>query len=74
MAKHLIMDYSGHSTVEFDKMDPVELKAAQDRFVALVGDGHTAATRKKGETEYTKINKPNQEQDETLFVPHMQGG
>lgn len=74
MAKHFIMDYTGHSTVEFDKLDPAQLKDSMDRFEALLKNGHTAATRKAGETEYTVIKRPDQEQDETLFVPHMRGG
>jgi hypothetical protein len=88
MAKHLVMDFTGHTTIEFDKTDPVALKEAMARFEALVGKpvvgkggrlagytgGHTAATRKTGETDYTVIRDPSQQLDETLFVPHMKGG
>lgn len=74
MAKHFVMDHTGHSTIEFDKLDPTQLKDANDRFEGLIKTGHVAATRKAGETDYKVIKRPRQEQDETLFVPHMRGG
>ena len=37
MAKHHIMDATGHSTVEFDKANTVDLDAAMKRFAALTG-------------------------------------
>jgi hypothetical protein len=74
MAKHFVMDHTGHSTVEFDKLDPAQLKEANDRFEALIKEGHVAAPRKTGSTEYDVIKDPSQQQDETLFVPHMRGG
>lgn len=74
MAKHFVMDYTGHSTVEFDKLDPVELTTANDRFEALIKQGHVAATRPAGGGDYSVIKDPSQQQDETLFVPHMRGG
>jgi hypothetical protein len=74
MAKHFVMDHTGHSTIEFDKLDPTQLKEANERFEALIKNGSIAATRKAGETDYKAIKKPSQEQDETLFVPHMRGG
>ena len=74
MAKHHIMDATGHSTVEFDKANTVDLDAAMKRFAALTGAGHVAATRTAGDTDYTVIKNPADEQDETLFVPQMRGG
>ena len=76
MAKHRIMDHTGHSTVEFDKANPAELRAAMERFNALIGTGHTPAVRKAGETDYKvpadKTFDPTA--DDTLFVPHYIGG
>ncbi len=74
MAKHFILDHTGHSMVEFDKLEPAQLKEANDRFEALSKNGSIAATRKAGSTDYTVIKDPSQQQDETLFVPHMSGG
>ena len=36
--------------------------------------GHAAATRKTGESDYTVVKNFKDTQDETLFVPAMQGG
>lgn len=74
MAKHFVMDASGHSTIEFDKADPIALDAAMERFKALTDGGHAAATRKTGESDYTVVKNFKDTQDETLFVPAMQGG
>ena len=74
MARHFVMDSTGHSTIDFDKADPGALKEAMDRFKALTGSGHAAATRKTGETDYTVVRNFKDTQDETLFVPAMQGG
>jgi hypothetical protein len=74
MAKHFIMNYFGHSTIDFDTADPAMLKEANDRFEALIKEGHIAATRKTGESDYTLIKTPGQQQDETLFRPQMVGG
>ena len=72
--KHFIMDHTGHSTIEIDKNNSVELDAAMARFAELTSKGHTAATRKTGETDYKVIKRASDQQDETLFVPQMRGG
>lgn len=69
-----IMDRTGHSTLEFDLKSAVDIKAAMARFDALTASGHAAATRKTGETDYIVVKKFQDTQDETLFVPAMQGG
>ena len=75
MAKHLIMDHSGHTTIEFDKSNTADLDAAVARFNALRKSGHTAATRKIGETEYKAPVKDFKDtEDETLFIPQLIGG
>lgn len=75
MAKHLIMDHTGHSTIEFDRANQAERDAAMARFAALVGEQkHLAATRSAGETDYAVIRRFEDERDETLFKPHNVGG
>ena len=74
MAKHLVMDPSGHSTVEFDQSNTVELGEALARWTALTSTGHTAAVRKSGETDYTLTRSFDPPADETLFVPQLKGG
>jgi hypothetical protein len=66
------MDITGHTTVEFDKSNPVALKEAMDRFADLTGKGYLAAkTIAPGQHE--KINAFDPDAD-TLFQPHMVGG
>jgi hypothetical protein len=74
MAKHHIMDQSGHSTIEFDKANTVELDFAMARFKALTDGGHAAATRKAGAKDYTVVKAFDPNADETLFVSPMKGG
>ena len=74
MAKHDIMDHTGHTTVEFDKADPAALKEAQERFDKLVAEHHTAATRKAGEKDYTVVKAFDPTADETIFTLPRRGG
>lgn len=74
MAKHFVMDRSGHSTIEFDEINTVELDEALARFEMLTKSGYAAATRKTGETGYKVVKKFEDTQDETLFVPQLKGG
>ena len=74
MAKHYVMDETGHSTIEFDATNTVELADAMARFKALTGTGHIAATRKAGDTQYVVRKEFDASADETLFVPQMRGG
>jgi hypothetical protein len=74
MATHKVMDHTGHSVIEFDKNNTVELSEAMARFTALTGNGHTAATRKAGDPDYTVTKTFDPTADETLFVPALQGG
>ena len=69
--KFYVMDYSGHSTVEFSKDETTE---AMEKFNEIVATGSTAATRKAGDKDYTVTKSFDPTADETLFVPRMQGG
>ncbi len=75
MRKHHLMDHSGHKTIEFDPAKTADLDAAVARFNALREQGHTAATRNTGETEYQAPVKDFKDtKDETLFIPQLIGG
>ena len=75
MAKHHIADHTGHTTIEFDPLNTVQLDEAMARFKALTaGRGGVAAVRKAGETEYTAVKAFDPTADETLFLPHDVGG
>jgi hypothetical protein len=68
-----IMDYTGHSTLEFNLAEEGMLKAAADKFAELIGDGKVAATRQgDGQLTHTRSFDPNA--DETVFHAPMQGG
>lgn len=73
--RHLLMDHTGHTTIDFDQADPQALADANKRFLELVGgQKHSAFTRKAGAGDYTQIRRPDQQRDETLFVPQLRGG
>ena len=73
MAKHLVMDRTGHSEHIFDKANVVELAEAERRFAELTGKGFTAAKRTEpGKSEILRKFDPSVE--ETLFVPPLVGG
>ena len=73
-----VMSLSGHDTLEYApktvSADDPEVQAAMVKFQELLLTGYRAATRKAGERDYKVIKQFTQQQDETLFVPHMQGG
>jgi quinol monooxygenase YgiN len=69
--KFAIMDYTGHTTMEFKAEQKAE---AEELFAKLLADGRTAATRETGKTDYTVIRDPAQISDETLFVQRLVGG
>lgn len=74
MAKHLIMDHTGHSTVEFDPSKTVDLREAMERFERLTKSGHAAAVKNPGDAGYKLTRTFDPTAEETLFVPQMQGG
>ena len=71
--KFSIMDHTGHSTIEFAR-DGAGVRAAMDKFAALIADGKTAATRQVGSSEYNVTRSFDPESEETLFIPRLQGG
>lgn len=75
MAKHEIMDHTGHSTIEFDKAKTADLDAAMKRFEELVGEKKMlAVTREPGDPHYTVAKTFRETKTETLFRPQMAGG
>lgn len=75
MAKHLIQDHTGHSVVDFDKLDAKQLAEAGERFERLLAEGFTAATRKAGEKAFrAPVKDFASTEDETLFMRQHVGG
>jgi hypothetical protein len=77
MARHIIMDSSGHSTIEFDKTNAKDLAEAERRFRKLTAKGFLAAEQKGGGehrilAEGDRTFDPNAE--ETIFIPALKGG
>jgi hypothetical protein len=77
MPPHIIMDPSGHSTIEFDSANTTDLAEAERRFNKLVTKGFIPAeSRGQGKhhvPEQTKrVFDPHSE--ETIFVPALKGG
>ena len=77
MPRHIIMDPSGHSMIEFDSSNTADLVEAERRFNKLVAKGFIPAEgRGQGKhhvLEQTKrVFDPHAE--ETIFVPALKGG
>ena len=69
-----VMDHTGHSSYEFDKLNPEDLARGQRMFDELVkGQGMIAATRApNGDQTLVKSFNPNAE--ETVFHRQLGGG
>lgn len=73
MPKQIVMDHTGDSRHTFDAGDSAGVKAAEERFKELTGQGFTAATRNEDGTA-TVVRKFDPAATETLFIPRLQGG
>ena len=77
MARHIVMDPSGHSTFEFNPSSLVDLARAERRFKKLVNKGYVPAYQ-RGEGSHRvpspedRIFDPSAE--ETIFIPALRGG
>jgi hypothetical protein len=68
--KFHVLDYTGHSTMEFTESQKDEARLL---FGELVERGFLPAHRGEGESDNT-VSRRFSEADETLFVPHLRGG
>jgi hypothetical protein len=70
MATQIVMDSHGDTRHVFDENDNTALALAEERFMELVGQGYTAATRDRtGMYEVTRSFDPKAQ--ETLFYPRL---
>jgi hypothetical protein len=77
MPRHIIMDPSGHSTIEFDAANTTDLAEAERRFNKLVAKGFIPAeARGEGKHHVPDQSKRvfNPDAEETIFVPALKGG
>ena len=77
MSRHIIMDPSGHSTIEFDSSNTTDLAEAERRFNKLVAKGFIPAEGRGQGTHHVpgqskRAFDPHAE--ETIFVPALKGG
>lgn len=73
MATHIVMDRTGDSRHKFDIKDATALAAAEERFRELTGVGFTAASRLPDGTAQV-VRSFDQNVEETVFVPRLEGG
>ena len=77
MARHIIMDSSGHSTIEFDKTKPSDLAEAERHFQKLIAKGFLAA-EEMGDGKHRVLTEGdrtfNPATEETIFIPALKGG
>ncbi|MGB3036113.1 MAG: hypothetical protein WBB72_01835 [Methyloceanibacter sp.] len=77
MPRHIIMDPSGHSTIEFDSSNTADLVEAERRFNKLVAKGFIPAEgRGQGKHHVPGQTKRafDPDAEETIFVPALKGG
>lgn len=73
MPKFLVMDRSGHSTIDF-AANADALREAQAKFDELVKGQKYAAARRTGPGTSELIRKFDPGAEEILFIPPMQAG
>ena len=77
MPRHIIMDPSGHSTIEFDSSNTTDLAEAERRFKRLVAKGFAPAEF-RGDGKHSVPDKSQQffdpNSEETIFIPALRGG
>jgi hypothetical protein len=69
-----VMDYSGHSTFEFDPRNDDQVKVAMERFNDLVKNQKMMASVKTGDGERKLVREFDPAHEDVLFRPQMKGG
>jgi hypothetical protein len=77
MSRHIIIDWSGHTTFEFDASNTTDLAEAERRFKKLVAKGFIPA-ESRGDGKHHVPEKTKRGFDpyseETIFIPALRGG
>lgn len=73
MSKLLIMDQTGHTTLEFDPKNDAGVAEAMAKFEALIAGGYRAAER-TGPGTSRLVTGFDPVREETLMIPHVVGG
>ena len=70
----IVMNRFGDSRYEFDAADAQAVALAEERFHQLTGGGFRAAALSGDGSPGKLLGKFDQDVEQTLFVPHLQGG
>ena len=70
----IVMDRFGDTRHEFDCLDEQALAEAEERFRQLTGSGFRAAALSGDGRPGKLIRSFDPQVEQTLFIPHLQGG
>jgi hypothetical protein len=70
----IVMNRFGDARYEFDVTDAQSIARAEERFRQLTGGGFRAAALSGDGSPGKLLGKFDREVEQTLFVPHLQGG
>jgi hypothetical protein len=70
----IVMDRFGDTRHEFDVTDAQAVALAEERFRQLTGSGFRAAALSGDGGPGKLLGKFDQDVEQTLFIPHLQGG
>jgi len=70
----IVMDRFGDTRHEFDVTDARAVALAEERFRQLTGSGFRAAALSSDGGPGKLLGKFDQDVEQTLFIPHLQGG
>jgi hypothetical protein len=71
---HIVMDRFGDTRHEFDVTDAHAVALAEERFRQLTGSGFRAAALSGDGGPGKLLGKFDENVEQTLFIPHLQGG
>lgn len=74
MSVQIVMDRNGDTRHAFDVSDPASIGLAEERFRQLTGKGFRAVALGKDGGPGKLIDKFDQDVEQTLFIPQLQGG
>jgi hypothetical protein len=74
MGVQIVMDGSGDTRHAFDASDATAIAAAEERFKELTGRGFRAVALGKNGGPGRLISTFDRSEEETLFIPQLQGG
>ena len=74
MRLQIVMDRFGDTRHEFDHADSEAVTRAQERFLELTRKGYRAVALNKDGQPGQLLKKFDEQVEQTLFIPQLQGG